>query len=245
MPVSEKFILVDCIEFLLLEPRGSNMELKVEKRKFYSVEELGDIASSLEFATTIPVNVEIEAEQRVYDMAEVEAILRSSKYIFLNDCGCRTRHHNCNNPLDTCISVNVGFDYLEKGEGVNSRRVTVEEALDALRRSHEAGLVHMAYVMKGEEKPQLICSCCTCCCHTLGGLLYHGISTQVLTSKLIAEDETRRCISCGKCVERCVFGARTMVDGVLIYDALRCFGCGLCVSECSTNVIKLVKRKMS
>jgi Pyruvate/2-oxoacid:ferredoxin oxidoreductase delta subunit len=220
------------------------MELKKhDKRKFYSEEELGDIASSLEFATTIPVNIEIEAEQRVFDVAEVEAMLRSSKYIFLNDCGCRTRHNNCNNPLDTCLAINVSLDYPEKGEGVNSRRITVEEALDVLRRSHEAGLVHMAYVGKGEEKPQLICSCCTCCCHTLGGLLHYGISTQVLTSKLIAEDETQKCISCGKCVERCVFGARTMVDGKLIYDTSRCFGCGLCISRCPTNAIKLVKRR--
>jgi Pyruvate/2-oxoacid:ferredoxin oxidoreductase delta subunit len=210
---------------------------------YYTEKELGDIADSLESAVTLPVNVEIEADHRVFDLSEVEKILRDSEYIFLNDCGCRSIHKNCDNPIDTCIAVNVGPDYPEKSEGRNSRRVTVEEALDALRHSHEAGLVHMAYVMKGDEKPFLICSCCTCCCHTLGGLLRHGIHTQVLTSKSIAEDDESRCVDCGECVKRCVFGARRMADGEKRYDEARCFGCGLCVSTCPSSAIRLVERK--
>jgi Pyruvate/2-oxoacid:ferredoxin oxidoreductase delta subunit len=214
-----------------------------EKQSYYSDNELRDIADSLQSAVALPVNVEIEADHRVFDMSEVEKILRESEYIFLNNCGCRFIHRNCDNPLDTCLAVNVGPDYPETGEGRNSRRVTIEEALAALRRSHEVGLVHMAYVMKGDDKPFLICSCCTCCCHTLGGLLRHGIHTQVLTSKLIADDDDANCTDCGTCVKRCVFGARQMVDGDKKYDNTRCFGCGLCASTCPTNAIKLVDRK--
>jgi len=213
------------------------------KQSYYSDNELRDIADSLQSAVALPVNVEIEADHRVFDMSEVEKILRESGYIFLNNCGCRSMHRNCDNPLDTCLAVNVGPDYPETGEGRNSHRVTVEEALAALKRSHEAGLVHMAYVMKGDDKPFLICSCCTCCCHTLGGLLRHGIHTQVLTSKLIAEDDDAKCTDCGTCVKRCVFGARRMIDGEKKYDNTRCFGCGLCASTCLTNAIKLVDRK--
>ena len=219
------------------------MPRQKNKQSYYSDNELRDIADSLQSAVALPVNVEIEAGHRVFDMSEVEKILRESEYIFLNNCGCRSMHRNCDNPLDTCLAVNVGPDYPETGEGRNSRRVTVEEALAALKRSHEAGLVHMAYVMKGDDKPFLICSCCTCCCHTLGGLLRHGIHTQVLTSKLIAEDDDAKCTDCGTCVKRCVFGARRMIDGEKKYDNTRCFGCGLCASTCLTNAIKLVDRK--
>ena len=216
---------------------------KVTKRSYYSEKELRDIAGDLTSAVAVPVNVEIEAKQRVLDLSEVEKILMGSENIFLQDCGCRKLHHNCDSPLDTCLAVNVGSDYAEKWPDNRSRKVNVEEALDALRRSHEAGLVHMAYVFKGEEKPQLICSCCTCCCHTLGGIVGHGITTQVLTSKLIAVDDESRCIECGKCVERCVLGARSIDDGKKRYDKMRCFGCGLCVSTCPEGAIKLVERK--
>jgi len=216
---------------------------KVTKRSYYSEKELKDIAGDLTSALAVPVNVEIEAKHRVLDLSEVEKILRGSENIFLQDCGCRKLHHNCDLPLDTCLAVNVGSDYAEKWPDNNSRKVNVEEALDALRRSHKAGLVHMAYVFKGEEKPQLICSCCTCCCHTLGGIVGHGITTQVLTSKLIAVDDELRCIECGKCVERCVLGARSIDDGKKRYDKTRCFGCGLCVSTCPEGAIKLIERK--
>ena len=210
---------------------------------YYSEKELRDIAADLTSAEAIPVNVEIEAEHRVLDLGEVEKILRGSENIFLQDCGCRKLHHNCDSPLDTCLAVNVGPDYAEKWPDNNSRRVGVEEALAALHRSHEAGLVHMAYVFKGEEAPQRICSCCTCCCHTLGGIVDHGITTQVLTSKLIAEDDDAKCINCGKCVKRCTLGARHVVNGSKRYDASRCLGCGLCASTCPTGAIKLVDRK--
>lgn len=218
---------------------------KAGRGSYYSEKELSDIAADLTYAIALPVSIEIEADHRVLDLSEVEKVLRESENIFLSDCGCRSINHNCDSPMDTCLSVNVGEDYAEKNPANHPRRVTVEEALDSLRRSHTAGLVHMAYVFKGEEKPQLVCSCCTCCCHTLGGIIRHGITTQVLTSKLIAEDDGLRCTNCGVCVERCVFGARHMVDGVKRFNKIHCFGCGLCVSTCPTDAIKLVERKKS
>jgi Pyruvate/2-oxoacid:ferredoxin oxidoreductase delta subunit len=209
---------------------------------YYSDKELKDIANSLDSAVTLAVNVEVEAEHRVYDMDEVETILRASENIFLQKCGCRTLHGNCDAPLETCLAVNVDSYPDEGPERGKARRVTVEEALDVLRRSHEAGLVHMAYVLKGDEKPFLICSCCTCCCHTLGGLIRHGFHTQVLTSKYISLDDDTKCIECGKCAERCVFGARKMVRDSKRYDQTKCFGCGLCVSTCPSSAIRLVTR---
>jgi Pyruvate/2-oxoacid:ferredoxin oxidoreductase delta subunit len=208
----------------------------------YTEEELKEQAASIEKAVTLPVNVEVEAEHRVLDLSEVEKLLRGAKNIVLQDCGCRADKRNCNSPLDTCVSLDVKDDYVERYSQYHPRFVTVEEALDALRRSHEAGLVHMAYVLKGSDKVSPICSCCPCCCHTLGGLTRFGISTQVLTSKLVAQDDDSKCIDCGRCVERCVFGARAMVDGKKRYDATRCFGCGLCVTTCPEGAVSLVER---
>jgi Pyruvate/2-oxoacid:ferredoxin oxidoreductase delta subunit len=216
-------------------------ENSIKCTQYYTKKELKKIANSLESAITLPVNIEIEADHRVFDLSEVEAILRDSADIFLNDCGCRSIHKNCNKPLDTCLAINVDFDYSEKEEGKNSRRVTIEEAVAVLRRSHDAGLVHMAYIMKGDKKPFLICSCCTCCCHTLGSLLRKGVHTQILTSKLIAIDDGE-CIDCGRCIDRCIFGARSIENGVKRYNKDGCFGCGLCVSSCPVDAITLIDR---
>jgi len=211
----------------------------------YSAEELKDIAVEIESAVTIPVNVEVEAEHRVYDLSEVKELLGAAKKIVLQDCGCRTDHGKCDSPLDTCLSLNEDADESLRSGRYNAREVSLEEALDALRRSHEAGLVHMAYKLKGKGYVSPICSCCPCCCHTLGGLVRHGVHAKVLASRYVAEDEPSLCTDCGVCVDRCSFQARDITGKGLRFDASRCFGCGLCVSTCPTGAIRLTERRGS
>jgi len=216
---------------------------KFKDMRFYTEEETQKITGELEKAVTIPVHVEIEAEHRVYDMSEMREILMDADRIALQDCGCKTAYNNCDAPKDVCLSVNKTADELLADEKYASREITVDEAMKVLEWSHEAGLVHMSYTMAGDAKPGLVCSCCACCCHTLGSLVRNGIHTQVLTSKYIAIDDTEKCTDCGICVDRCVFQARSMVDGKLVYDNILCHGCGLCISTCATGAISLIDRK--
>jgi len=216
-----------------------------EERKHITVhtdEELRTEAGKIKNAVTIPVNVEIKANHRVLDLSEVTKILIQANKIVLQNCGCRIDKSNCGAPRDVCLNVDPSEDYLMKFAKHNPREVTLEEALNALKRSHEAGLVHMAYTMKDDDHATLICSCCDCCCFTLNGLLKHGVATQVLTSKYIAEQNPEKCVDCGKCVTRCVFGARKIEEEKLRYDKSRCFGCGLCISTCPSLAITLTTR---
>jgi Pyruvate/2-oxoacid:ferredoxin oxidoreductase delta subunit len=210
--------------------------------KFYSDEDVQRIADELEHAVTIPVNAVIESEHRVYDFSEVRAILERARRIVVQNCGCKTEYENCDAPRDVCLSLDETANELLEEPKYNPREVEVDEAVEILQRSHEAGLVHLAYTMKGEETPGLVCSCCPCCCHTLGSLARSGAHTQILASKYVAAYERDRCAKCGKCVERCVFQARWREEGALAYDKSKCFGCGLCVSTCPMKAISLVPR---
>ena len=215
---------------------------KFKDMKFYTDERAKEIKDDLENAVTIPVNIDLGARHNVYDLSEIKEILEKSERYAVQSCGCKDNHGNCDSPREVCLSINFYADeVLEKGEW-GSREINMEEALEVLRISHEAGLVHMAYTMKGDDTPFLICSCCPCCCHTLGSLVRNGIHTEILTSKYIAQDDTGLCNDCGDCVERCAFQARNMVDGSLAYDKSKCFGCGLCVSKCPTAAITLTPR---
>jgi Pyruvate/2-oxoacid:ferredoxin oxidoreductase delta subunit len=205
--------------------------------------ELKEALSTIELAATIPVNSRIESEQTILDLTEMEKILREARLISIGECGCRKKHHRCDAPLDVCFSLDTAAEKLLE-EGL-AKKVSLEEALDALKRSHEAGLVHVTYTFKGKEKPEAICSCCSCCCHSLSALVRFGVPNAVVSSKFVAAVDPEKCINCGKCVTRCQFRARRLENGKLHYDKTRCFGCGVCVSTCPTGSISLISRTIS
>jgi len=188
---------------------------------------------------TIPIDVTIEGTQTIIDFSNVQKILEDARVIAINNCDCRLRFHKCDAPLDVCVSLDEDAEETIKG---GAREVSIAEALGALKRSHEAGLVHVAYIFEGKEKPGVICSCCSCCCHSLSALVRFGIPDHVVASKYIAEQDYETCTNCGICVQRCQFHARTMHEDTLELDQSKCFGCGVCVTTCPTNSIKLTER---
>ena len=48
------------------------------------------------------------------------------------------------------------------------------------------------------------------------------------------------CIGLGSCVQKCAFGALSLVDGVAHVDREKCRGCGVCVEECPKKIIHLM-----
>jgi len=191
-------------------------------------------------AVTIPTNIIIHGQQTILDLSTVEIILRTAEMITVEDCGCRVKWHKCDAPIDVCISLNnEAHDALKRG----ARRVSPAKALVILQRSHNAGLVHLAYTFKGKDDPDVICSCCSCCCHSLSALVRFGMPEAVVASEFIAQQKYDTCNSCGTCIRRCQFTARQLdADNKLVFNPTKCFGCGLCVSTCLTKSIKLVRR---
>ena len=208
----------------------------------WSTEELEEIYSDISQAVAVPVDIEVEAEHRVLDLGRMEEVLRGAETIVLQDCGCKVERGNCDAPRDVCLSIDEAADYEGDSARYHPRKINLDEALDALRRSHEAGLVHLAYTMKGDDTPKIICSCCPCCCHTLAGLLRFGLAPHVLKSDQVSETDVGACAACGVCEGRCPFGARRISDRELLFDDEQCFGCGLCVSTCRTGAIRLVEK---
>jgi ferredoxin len=191
-------------------------------------------------AVTIPINVSVHGQQKVLDTSAVEKILKNTKLITLQDCGCRTRFKKCKAPVDVCLSIDGEVkDALKRG----AKPISIQKTLQVLKRSHNAGLVHLAYIFEGKEKPEVICSCCLCCCHSMSALVRFGIPDHVIASEYVASQNERQCENCGTCAERCQFNARKLINGRLHFAMEKCFGCGLCVSTCPTNSISLVKRK--
>lgn len=190
-------------------------------------------------ARTVPVGVSFEGRSRILDLSEVRELLSRAGRIVQSDCTCRARVGACGAPAEGCLALDGhGEAALRRG----GREISVEAALEALERAFDAGLVHLAFVFTDEQEPGQVCSCCSCCCHSLGAAVRFGYAGHVLFSRLISEQDDSRCSACGACVDRCHFRARTMEEGIFTFDESRCAGCGLCVPSCPVDAITMVAR---
>jgi len=214
-----------------------------EDRRPYEPDEVAEAVDHYT-ARIIPVHVSIQAEQTILSEPEIEALLSKARCIALGPCDCRQKHGNCDVSVETCLSVNE-WAAEEMLAHAGWRIITLPEALDVLRRSHEAGLVHLTYRQRDQEISQ-ICSCCSCCCWFLKALQNYDYHDAIAESFFMATFDRSLCNGCGVCVQRCQFDAWTedpeALEGRVSLEASRCFGCGLCVSTCPTGAISFVER---
>lgn len=206
-------------------------------RNDWTTDEIDEILADYK-AVTIPVSISFEGRQRVLNFDEAEKILKKASVISVEPCQCRIKLKNCDAPTDVCLMVDGSA---KKSFERGARRVSVPEALRILKKSHEAGLVHMAYEMK-DHQLEALCSCCSCCCHTLSALTRFGYEGVVGCSDMIAEHDRSSCDDCGVCADRCQFGAWGFVGDEIRFYPPRCAGCGVCASSCPTRSIQLVRR---
>ena len=206
-------------------------------------ENLAYVSQHYQAGETIPVGVNIEAEQHVLNLEQVKRIIRKAYIISLMDCYCRLTYGHCAAPVKVCLDLNHVAERHIADFG--AQEISFEDALQVLAQSHEAGLVHMAYGHGDLYEPGVvnsICSCCSCCCGIFSGVLRFGMFPHLLTTQFRAEVDAPACIDCGLCVDRCQFGALKISNETLSFQPDLCFGCGLCAGACPTYAISLVEK---
>jgi ferredoxin len=210
--------------------------LKSFSDKYDKWREEGDFEFS---SKVIPVKESLVAQQWVLPSEQALEILKNARSFALADCICRTHYARCNKPREVCLLID---ELSDKVVGHNkARRITFDEAAAVLKKADEHGLVHMTLHMPG-RKIYALCSCCACCCHDLQLIQDYNRRDLVVRSDYIAVTDQKHCTGCGRCIERCVFGARALCDGVIEFDAKACLGCGLCVSICPEKATGMKER---
>ncbi len=205
----------------------------------WTTDEIDDILSEYK-PVTVPVEISVRGKQKVLGFGEAEKMLVKAKLISVEPCWCRLKLKNCDGPIEVCICVDREAELAISER--NGRRASLEEAMDALRKTHEAGLVHLAYEMEGHEM-RTICSCCACCCHTLAAITRFGYEGVVAKADVVAAHDPEECNNCKLCVSKCHFDAWDLVDGKVHHYSLRCSGCGVCASFCPTGSIQMKTRR--
>lgn len=191
---------------------------------------------------TIPINNDMVSGSVVLPYDDAVGIINSKKKIAVTDCACRglmesMGKRRCSHPIETCLMFDEAADYYVKnGTG---RYISAQEALDGLKRNEREGLV---INVANSKNPEIMCSCCSCCCGVNTAAKYFSGPSVHYQSNYICQYDEELCINCGKCAERCAFGANKMQDDKMIFKPERCMGCGLCVTTCPQNARSLTRK---
>lgn len=158
----------------------------------------------------IPVEKAISMNNEAIDVEKLSYWLKKYEgHIGVGQCSCRVSRkaigEGCaDDASGWCIGVGDFADYCR--ETNKGHDITVEEALEIIKRADEMGLVHQITNIDGENKIFGICNCNVNICNALRtSQLFNtpNLSRSAYTAKV----DPKNCVACGRCVEYCPAGA--------------------------------------
>jgi ferredoxin len=189
---------------------------------------------------TVPVNEVIDKKSSVMSYEIAEEAIKAANSITLSECICRKERgligKPCNNPVETCMSFNEAAGFYAENE--LGRTVSVEQALEVLKKGVDAGLVLQ---LGSSKNPSGLCMCCGCCCVILEQYKKMDKPAREANSSFFARVDGDLCTACGACMDRCHMEAIS-VDDVAMVNLDRCIGCGACAVVCPTGAVKLFRK---
>jgi electron transport complex protein RnfB len=193
----------------------------------------------------LPVEQSLDVAKGLATYDDIKVILDKAEEPFMiANCVCRQGRDLLNKPCkmtkrrETCLSFGYAAQrYIQQGWG---RQITKDDALRIIKKNEEEGLIHQ---INNAQRPDFICSCCTCCCEGLKILKTLPNPGQLLISNYFFKIDSELCNGCGVCIERCQMDAIISKNDIFSIIKKRCIGCGNCVNYCPSNAIQIKKKK--
>jgi electron transport complex protein RnfB len=223
-------------------PRMDAGMAELFEQYFYESQGGGFVRTTPAVQRVIPVGEAIPVDVEVFPYEHAVQLIESAKSWGVRDCICRIQQKlvgkGCDHPIEACL-VFAPVEGAFQGQGPD-RPLTKEQALEILRQTEEAGLIHSTGNYR--DGHSYICNCCTCCCGILRSVVEFDIPTTTVSSNFRAVVDADECIGCGECVQQCQFKALAVPEQVCEIDLARCVGCGQCTTVCPTGAIYLERR---
>jgi ferredoxin len=200
--------------------------------------------------TVVPINQEVRLpDSLVLPRRIVERLIREVKDIFIVDeCVCKSRVGCKRYPHDIgCMGLGPAVSRMHPSVG---HKATPEEAVEHVRRAAKAGLIAnvghvwidpIAFGLTRFHQLMFICFCDDCCCLYRTHMKKRGPNLDKAYKGLPGirvEVDSKKCVGCGTCVERCFVSAMNLREGIAV-PGESCKGCGRCVEACPHGAASL------
>ncbi len=195
-------------------------------------------------ARIITIDRAVKADSIVHTYDQVAHYIETNDPLAICTCFCRheamlvDEKDDCKAPHETCMMFGITAQFMiDRKFG---RKITKEEALNILKDTEEAGLVHATI---NKQNLDFLCNCCRCHCIILKTALLYPKPGIALSSGFKPVLDSDLCTSCEACIDRCPMAALILGDdNIPIVDLDRCIGCGVCTTGCPVEAIKLETR---
>jgi len=200
--------------------------------------------SSFPQTRVITIDRMVTADNVIHPYDQVAHYIDISDPISVSTCFCRheakliDETDDCGVPDEVCMNFGMAAQFLiDRGIG---KRITKEEALDVLKKSEEAGLVHAG---SNKQEIDFLCNCCRCHCMILKTAQTFSKPGLFLASGFQPVWDADFCNGCDICIDRCPMSALTSgEENVPVLDLDYCIGCGVCATGCPVEAISLEHR---
>lgn len=222
------------------------VEEKMIKRSVIVAEEVpvgGIMTRIVPARLAIDSNPNIKPED-VLPEEDIHAMLRmkaSQEVVAVSDCDCRIRAGKCDKPTLNCFEFGKYAEF-NLNQSSSLKVVDIDEAIAISDEAERAGLLKSGGL--SQRNGGVLCHCCDCCCNVMGATIRHGVAHLLRNpSRYRARVDSESCIGCGKCVDRCFFGAIEIKEipgsknRVASINEEKCMGCGLCVIGCDQKAL--------
>jgi len=200
----------------------------------------------------IEINESLDYKSQALPYEMVKKLIDDNEHFAVVPCQCRLIGELTGEPCE-CAPAEMGCFMVGLAARAipemceEARVMTKEEAIQFLKDTEKAGLVHNASY-GSTESGMFICNCCSCHCGALyPARLMHVKGSSPSNYKPIINMEL--CVKCETCMRKCPGEAiyhkwpnePDSSDEEMVVREELCIGCGICAVNCPKDAIKMMK----
>lgn len=192
----------------------------------------------------VPVNNSLGRGNAIMPYESILELVKRAKVGQIWPCSCKSFRPTKDGtvPRATCMLIS---EVASLDNSITKYQDTTflpaEKVIETIKECEDYGLIHqiMCVSSPNGRKMYVLCNCDNQACVPMALKVKYDVPMVKSSGFIVREKNKEACTGCGKCAERCLFGAIEMKDNRPILTEEKCMGCGLCVTTCPEKIRKM------